>query len=184
MILSKDALYILLIKKLEEDSNGDLSLTNNLKLGLDTTAASGTVDGDLYAALVALGWDSDVIESELLNTKKSLLKIISSLGVKTSGNWTYLQIGSLFIGAYSATESLTIGTQVGSVYQTAGSSTITLPITLTSNLYSNLTVRTVSYSVWPAIYSSNATTIQYRVLSANSRASATYNIKALTIGLV
>ena len=62
MILSKDALYILLIKKLEEDSNGDLSLTNNLKLGLDTTAASGTTDGDLYAAIVALGWQNDVIE--------------------------------------------------------------------------------------------------------------------------
>lgn len=62
MILSKDALYILLMQKLEEDSNGDLSLTNNLKLGLDTTAASGTTDGDLYAAIVALGWQSEVIE--------------------------------------------------------------------------------------------------------------------------
>ena len=61
MILSKDALYVLQIQKLEEDSNGDLSLTNNLKLGLDTTAASGTTDGDLYAAIVALGWQSDVI---------------------------------------------------------------------------------------------------------------------------
>lgn len=62
MILSKDALYILQTQKLEEDSNGDLSLTNNLKLGLDTTAASGTTDGDLYAAIVALGWQSEVIE--------------------------------------------------------------------------------------------------------------------------
>ena len=93
-------------------------------------------------------------------------------------------IGSLFIGAYSATESLTIGTQVGSVYQTAGSEQIALPITLTSNLYSNVAVRTSSYSVWTAIYGSNGTTIQYRALSAASRASAGYNIKALTIGLV
>ena len=62
MILSKDALYILQLQKLEEDDNGDLSLTNNLKLGLDTTAASGTTDGDLYAAIVALGWQSEVIE--------------------------------------------------------------------------------------------------------------------------
>ena len=29
---------------------------------LDTTAASGTVDGDLYAALTALGWAAAVIE--------------------------------------------------------------------------------------------------------------------------
>lgn len=62
MILSKDALYILQMQKLEENDNGDLSLTNNLKLGLDTTAASGTTDGDLYAAIVALGWQNDVIE--------------------------------------------------------------------------------------------------------------------------
>ena len=30
-------------------------------LALDTTAASGTTDGDLYAAITALGWESDVI---------------------------------------------------------------------------------------------------------------------------
>ena len=34
----------------------------NGKVSLDTTAATGTTDGDLYAAIVALGWDSDVIE--------------------------------------------------------------------------------------------------------------------------
>ena len=31
-------------------------------LNLDITASTGTTDGDLYAAIVALGWDSDVIE--------------------------------------------------------------------------------------------------------------------------
>lgn len=31
-------------------------------ISLDTTAATGTTDGDLYAALVALGWEDDVIE--------------------------------------------------------------------------------------------------------------------------
>ena len=34
----------------------------NGKISLDTTAQSGTTDGDLYAAIVALGWGSDVIE--------------------------------------------------------------------------------------------------------------------------
>lgn len=29
---------------------------------LDTTAAAGTTDGDLYRAIVALGWQNDVIE--------------------------------------------------------------------------------------------------------------------------
>lgn len=40
----------------------DVSNWNNGKLSLDTTAATGTTDGDLYAAIVALEWDSDVIE--------------------------------------------------------------------------------------------------------------------------
>ena len=31
-------------------------------INLDTTASPGTTDGDLYAAIVALGWASDVIE--------------------------------------------------------------------------------------------------------------------------
>ena len=30
-------------------------------IDLDTTAQAGTVDGDLYAAITALGWQSDVI---------------------------------------------------------------------------------------------------------------------------
>ena len=38
-----------------------VSMTNP-KYTLDTSAASGTTDGDLYAAIVALGWESDVIE--------------------------------------------------------------------------------------------------------------------------
>ena len=33
----------------------------NVELALDTTAVSGTTDGDLYAAIVALGWQNDVI---------------------------------------------------------------------------------------------------------------------------
>ena len=31
-------------------------------INLDTTASPGTTDGDLYAAIAALGWASDVIE--------------------------------------------------------------------------------------------------------------------------
>lgn len=32
------------------------------RVNLDTTASAGTTDGDLYTAIVALGWQSDVIE--------------------------------------------------------------------------------------------------------------------------
>ena len=35
---------------------------NNSLINLDTTAESGTPDGNLYAAIVALGWESEVIE--------------------------------------------------------------------------------------------------------------------------
>ena len=38
-----------------------VSITD-MKCNLNTSAASGTVDGDLYTAITALGWQSDVIE--------------------------------------------------------------------------------------------------------------------------
>lgn len=31
-------------------------------ISLNTSAASGTTDGDLYAAIVAMGWEDEVIE--------------------------------------------------------------------------------------------------------------------------
>lgn len=34
----------------------------NMQLAVNTTAAAGTTDGDLYAAITALGWTSEVIE--------------------------------------------------------------------------------------------------------------------------
>lgn len=41
------------------DANCTLLLAG--KINIDTTSPTGTVDGDLYAAIHALGWD-DVIE--------------------------------------------------------------------------------------------------------------------------
>lgn len=41
-------------------STGDTEIENPY-FSLDTTAQAGTTDGDLYAAIVDLGWDSDVI---------------------------------------------------------------------------------------------------------------------------
>lgn len=32
------------------------------KVDINTSASAGTTDGDLYAAIVALGWENDVIE--------------------------------------------------------------------------------------------------------------------------
>lgn len=36
--------------------------TGNIEIALDTTAAAGTTDGDLYAAITAIGWESEVID--------------------------------------------------------------------------------------------------------------------------
>lgn len=40
-----------------------MAVTNNgnVEIALDATAASGTTDGDLYAAITALGWENEVI---------------------------------------------------------------------------------------------------------------------------
>ena len=53
---------------LNKIENGIYDNANNVDdlldglIDIDTSAASGTTDGDLYAAIVALGWESDVIE--------------------------------------------------------------------------------------------------------------------------
>ena len=38
-----------------------LALVNDCFIPLDTTASVGTIDGDLYSAIVVLGWETDVI---------------------------------------------------------------------------------------------------------------------------
>lgn len=69
-----------------KDTNGDATV-NDLKLELDTTAAAGTTDGDLYAAITALGWGSDVVDA-LSNViaKKAFTKLMQNMyqGADTS----------------------------------------------------------------------------------------------------
>lgn len=43
------------------EAAGDIVSGDNIFMALDTTAASGTTDGDLYAAINSLGWTSYVI---------------------------------------------------------------------------------------------------------------------------
>ena len=52
------------LNKIETGIYNNAEAVDDLKEGLidlDTTASPGTTDGDLYAAIVALGWDSEVI---------------------------------------------------------------------------------------------------------------------------
>ena len=55
-----DSIIDYLADAVVKDANDDATV-NDLKLELDTTAATGTTDGDLYAAIVDLGWESEVI---------------------------------------------------------------------------------------------------------------------------
>lgn len=85
----------------------------DLSCGIDTTAASGTTDGDLYRAINALGWASDVISSALLNVKKLFTNILTAInGIGTVVGGTNL----------SATVSVpnNTGTKISSITLTAG----------------------------------------------------------------
>lgn len=55
-----DSIIDYLADAVVKDANGDATV-NDIKLELDTTAAAGTTDGDLYRAIQALGWESEVI---------------------------------------------------------------------------------------------------------------------------
>lgn len=52
------------LNKIEEgifNNDANISILQDGLISLDTSAASGTTDGDLYALIVALGWQNDVI---------------------------------------------------------------------------------------------------------------------------
>lgn len=43
------------------NNDANISILQDGLISLDTSAAAGTTDGDLYALIVALGWQNDVI---------------------------------------------------------------------------------------------------------------------------
>ena len=83
-----------------------------------------------------------------------------------------------FEGWYKSTATLTIGTAVGSLYQTASNSSISFPITLASLTYADVKGNTSSYGVWSYLITTSTSFVSYRLCSASSRASASYNIAA------
>lgn len=74
-----DSIIDYLADAVVKDSNGDATV-NDLKLQLDTSAAAGTTDGDLYATITALGWESDVVDA-LSNViaKKAFTKLMQNM---------------------------------------------------------------------------------------------------------
>ncbi len=105
--------------------------------------------------------------------------------VHQTNNWRYVTIGNLCIGVYYVTgASLTITTQVGSVYQTSSNANITIPFTLNSVLFGDVNVISSSYSVWTAMYGLSTSSLSYRALSTASRSQSTYTITAVVVGLI
>lgn len=51
----------------------------NVEMKIDTSASSGTVDGDLYAAIINKNWESSVISNNMINMKRLLTRIINAL---------------------------------------------------------------------------------------------------------
>lgn len=62
MATISDGDYLRAVDSTGSSKNAPSSIIFSGKIALDTTAASGTTDGDLYAAIVGLGWENDVIE--------------------------------------------------------------------------------------------------------------------------
>lgn len=62
MVSINDSDYLRAVDSSGSSKNAPASIIYSGKITLDTTAAPGTIDGDLYAAIVALGWENDVIE--------------------------------------------------------------------------------------------------------------------------
>ena len=106
------------------------TVVDKATVGIDTTAPSGTVDGDLYSALVDVGWDGDVIDNGTLNQKKLSTKIASAflptlqpitpLGFFKNVSGGYCQIGKLCIvncyayidGTFAANDYYTMATNL------------------------------------------------------------------------
>ena len=72
---------------------GSTTEVENPYYSLDTTASPGTTDGDLYAAITALGWENDVIDV-MLDVKALLTKTLKDTNVVQSGATGAISVNS------------------------------------------------------------------------------------------
>ena len=111
---------------------------------------------------------------------------ISDIEVKTSGNWfKYIELGSLVLGWFMFSGTLTIQTATGSLYTSASPSTITFPseLALSQAIFADVRIFTNSYPIETALRTLTASNLTYQPLSTLSRASATYSIEGFVAGL-
>lgn len=123
---------------------GTLLNATNLNYGttlgqvqFDPTAAPGTTDGDLHTLLNTVGWESDVMDADLLNLKKLMNKILDELPITQTGYFqgevaanAYKDYPIVFPNAYSSAP--TVVTQMVSTSTSATMGSISLATTNTS----------------------------------------------------
>lgn len=168
----------------------------------DMTAQEGTVttEGTLLNAAnlnAQTQLDSAVLEqfqsagmagqyqNDMSNALDFLLGI-ANIEVKSSGNWfKYIELGSLVLGWFMFSGTLTIQTATGSLYTSASPSTITFPseLALSQAIFADVRIFTNSYPIETALRTLTANNLTYQPLSTLSRASATYSIEGFVAGL-
>lgn len=127
------------------------TVVDKATVGIDTTAPSGTVDGDLYSALVALGWENDVID-ELLNVKKLLTKVAE--GMKTTTLWesaTKVNNGTITIADWADYDYLILCYKTNVDYMTT-----VIPKYESDNALGHLTSAFAFSGATPTYYSSSS----------------------------
>lgn len=103
----------------------------------------------------------------------------------TQGGWTYRVWSNGFAEAWYATQgSLTLQTQVGSLWANSSSASIEPPsgAGFTSINDVSMTIISNQWHIWATVRSASPTGIYYRALSTASRASTNYYIKAYING--
>lgn len=75
-MLSLKQFLIATAQKLKNLDDNKIDMTDS-ELNINTSAGSGTTDGDLYTAIDALGWTA-VISNQLMNLKELLTKLVDS----------------------------------------------------------------------------------------------------------
>lgn len=127
-------------------------------LNVDTTAATGTTDGDLYAALTAIGWDDDTGDNPL-DLKILLTKIMEILTSSIKVIQVTLDTSpSIAADGTSAIVTTDISASIPNGYTT-------LFVTERGTSHTN-------FYFWYLAMSQGATTVQYRVHNVGSSAAA------------
>lgn len=137
-----------------QEVEGIFTVVDKGMIPLDTTAPTGTTDGDLYSAIVALGWGNDVIDY-MLNAKKTLTHLLNNLLYRTQR------------GYYSASTAIAAGgyADYTITFPKAYDTVPTVVATLTAD---SASTSAENAKLEPFIISATTSQVIIRVISASS----------------